>query len=79
MDEEVLRPDVTNTSRVSGRVPAQSRKASMFRRDGGRIRTAIRAWTGRPIVARSRSSRAPRMTPRSRRPRVRSSALALLT
>ena len=24
----------------------------MLRRDGGRIRTAIRAWTGRPMAAR---------------------------
>jgi hypothetical protein len=47
----------------------------MLRRDGGRIRMAIIACTGRPILARSTSSKAPRITPRSRSPRVRSSAV----
>ena len=47
----------------------------MFVRVGGRIRIATSACTGRPRAARSTSSRAPVMTPRSRSARVRSSAV----
>ena len=36
-------PETTNTPTVSGRVLTQSRNPSMLRRDGGRMRTAIRA------------------------------------
>jgi hypothetical protein len=38
-------PDTTNTPTTSGSSLNQSRNASMFSRDGGRIVTAVSAWT----------------------------------
>lgn len=46
-------PEVTNRPMVSGSWAAHSRKPSMTGRDGGRIRTEISAWTGRPTASRS--------------------------
>lgn len=48
-------PEVTKTSNVSGSEIDHSRKASMLARVGGRTRTAIMAWTGRPIAAATRT------------------------
>ena len=49
-------PETTNTPAISGSPAAQSRNASMFSRDGGRMVTAVSACTWRPSAGSATSA-----------------------
>jgi hypothetical protein len=64
VQQEVLLAGDDEDAISSGRPAAQSRNASMFSRDGGRMRTAISACTSRPSAS-SATSCSARSEPRA--------------